>query len=278
VPSEILERFPEINTSNYGHDDACALNAWGVELVLAAAANTLTGPCSVAGMTAWRTCASGSLKSFVLRRRTLSHDRPCLPHLDHVRRRSPRARDAGRCGPPAQAGGLGGCACAAGMGWHLRPQRDTPRGGCGKEEDDITDTTNEVVERLAVSTAKFAGLVREEIFERADNAFFQQTYFAQYCSQLARDGEKAAATLRALLAERDAARQDADMSRGALEHAMQEIQALKAERDRLRKAIQAFLDAPAPAGQYQVQGGALVVSLASVAAIEAALKGADDAE
>lgn len=36
VPTEIVDRFPEINTSNYDHDDACALNAWGVELVLAA--------------------------------------------------------------------------------------------------------------------------------------------------------------------------------------------------------------------------------------------------
>ena len=36
VPVEIVDRFPEINTSNYDHDDACALNAWGVELVLAA--------------------------------------------------------------------------------------------------------------------------------------------------------------------------------------------------------------------------------------------------
>ena len=36
VPAEIVDRFPEINPSNYDHDDACALNAWGVELVLAA--------------------------------------------------------------------------------------------------------------------------------------------------------------------------------------------------------------------------------------------------
>ena len=37
VPVEILDRFPEINPSNYDHDGACALNAWGVELVLSAA-------------------------------------------------------------------------------------------------------------------------------------------------------------------------------------------------------------------------------------------------
>ena len=37
VPAEIVNRFPEINPSNYDHDDACALNAWGVELVLAVA-------------------------------------------------------------------------------------------------------------------------------------------------------------------------------------------------------------------------------------------------
>ena len=37
VPTEILDAFPEINPSNYDHDDACRLNAWGVELVLSAA-------------------------------------------------------------------------------------------------------------------------------------------------------------------------------------------------------------------------------------------------
>ena len=36
VPAEIVNRFPEINPSNYDHGDACALNDWGVELVLAA--------------------------------------------------------------------------------------------------------------------------------------------------------------------------------------------------------------------------------------------------
>jgi len=36
VPTEILDRFPEINTCNYDHDDACFLNNWGVEVVLAA--------------------------------------------------------------------------------------------------------------------------------------------------------------------------------------------------------------------------------------------------
>ncbi len=40
VPVEILDRFPEINPSNYDHDGACALNAWGVELVLSAAPTT----------------------------------------------------------------------------------------------------------------------------------------------------------------------------------------------------------------------------------------------
>lgn len=38
VPEELLERFKELNPSNYGHDDVCELNAWAVELVLAAAA------------------------------------------------------------------------------------------------------------------------------------------------------------------------------------------------------------------------------------------------
>lgn len=37
VPAEIIDRFPEINPSNYSHDDVCNLNAWGVELVLTAA-------------------------------------------------------------------------------------------------------------------------------------------------------------------------------------------------------------------------------------------------
>ena len=37
VPAEILDRFQELNPSNYDHDDVCALNAWAVELVLAAA-------------------------------------------------------------------------------------------------------------------------------------------------------------------------------------------------------------------------------------------------
>lgn len=44
VPVEIVDRFPEINPSNYDHDDACALNSWGVELVLAAAPTPPTAP------------------------------------------------------------------------------------------------------------------------------------------------------------------------------------------------------------------------------------------
>jgi hypothetical protein len=31
----IIDQFPEINPSNYDHDDVCRLNAWGIELVLA---------------------------------------------------------------------------------------------------------------------------------------------------------------------------------------------------------------------------------------------------
>lgn len=38
VPVELLDRFPEINASNYGHEDACALNDWGCEVVLASVA------------------------------------------------------------------------------------------------------------------------------------------------------------------------------------------------------------------------------------------------
>lgn len=37
VAVEILDRFPEINPSNYNDEDVCALNNWGVEVVLAAA-------------------------------------------------------------------------------------------------------------------------------------------------------------------------------------------------------------------------------------------------
>lgn len=37
VPVELIDAFPEINPSNYGHDDACELNAWACELVTAAA-------------------------------------------------------------------------------------------------------------------------------------------------------------------------------------------------------------------------------------------------
>ena len=37
VPRELLDKFPELNTSNYGPDDVDELNAWGIELVLAAA-------------------------------------------------------------------------------------------------------------------------------------------------------------------------------------------------------------------------------------------------
>lgn len=36
VPREIIERFPEMNQFNYTHEDACAVNDWGIELVLAA--------------------------------------------------------------------------------------------------------------------------------------------------------------------------------------------------------------------------------------------------
>ena len=37
VPVEIIDRFQELNPSNYDHDDVCDLNAWAVELVLSAA-------------------------------------------------------------------------------------------------------------------------------------------------------------------------------------------------------------------------------------------------
>jgi hypothetical protein len=36
VPSDLLDEFPEINVSNYDHDNVCKLNAWGVEVVLSA--------------------------------------------------------------------------------------------------------------------------------------------------------------------------------------------------------------------------------------------------
>jgi len=37
VPVDLLDRFPELNEFNYNHDDVCELNAWGIDLVLAAA-------------------------------------------------------------------------------------------------------------------------------------------------------------------------------------------------------------------------------------------------
>lgn len=33
VPREIIDQFPEININNYDHDDSCALNAWGCDVV-----------------------------------------------------------------------------------------------------------------------------------------------------------------------------------------------------------------------------------------------------
>lgn len=39
----IIDQFPEINPSNYDHDDVCHLNAWGVELVLSDAAKAKEG-------------------------------------------------------------------------------------------------------------------------------------------------------------------------------------------------------------------------------------------
>lgn len=36
VPREIIDQFPEINVNNYDHDNACALNAWGCEVVTTA--------------------------------------------------------------------------------------------------------------------------------------------------------------------------------------------------------------------------------------------------
>ena len=35
ISTEILDRFPEINLSNYGPDEVDALNAWGIEVVTA---------------------------------------------------------------------------------------------------------------------------------------------------------------------------------------------------------------------------------------------------
>lgn len=43
VAVEILDRFPEINPSNYNDEDVCALNNWGVEVVLAAAPEAADG-------------------------------------------------------------------------------------------------------------------------------------------------------------------------------------------------------------------------------------------
>lgn len=37
VPVELIDAFPEINPSNYDHDQACRLNAWGCQVVTTAA-------------------------------------------------------------------------------------------------------------------------------------------------------------------------------------------------------------------------------------------------
>lgn len=42
VPVELIDAFPEINPSNYDHDDACRLNAWGCELVTATTPDATT--------------------------------------------------------------------------------------------------------------------------------------------------------------------------------------------------------------------------------------------
>lgn len=60
VPVEILDRFPEINPSNYDHDGACALNAWGVELVLSAA------PTPPSTEDRWQPIATAPKNEFVL--------------------------------------------------------------------------------------------------------------------------------------------------------------------------------------------------------------------
>jgi hypothetical protein len=41
IANEILDRFPEINSSNYSHDDVDRLNAWGIELVLSVGKGTV---------------------------------------------------------------------------------------------------------------------------------------------------------------------------------------------------------------------------------------------
>ena len=38
VPRSLIDAFPEINPSNYNHDDACDLNRWGCEVVTTAVA------------------------------------------------------------------------------------------------------------------------------------------------------------------------------------------------------------------------------------------------
>ena len=44
VPNSLIDKFPEINPSNYGHDDACALNRWGCEVVTAAIEHQSAAP------------------------------------------------------------------------------------------------------------------------------------------------------------------------------------------------------------------------------------------
>jgi hypothetical protein len=37
ISTELIDKFPEINMSNYGQDEVDALNSWGIEVVTAAA-------------------------------------------------------------------------------------------------------------------------------------------------------------------------------------------------------------------------------------------------
>jgi len=52
VPREIIDQFPEININNYDHDDTCALNAWGCDVVTNAKLTALDLPQSKDARTA----------------------------------------------------------------------------------------------------------------------------------------------------------------------------------------------------------------------------------
>jgi hypothetical protein len=65
VPREIIDQFPEININNYDHDDACAVNAWGCEVVTNA--NPAFGPSDTSTASTAQTPATSNVEETVSR-------------------------------------------------------------------------------------------------------------------------------------------------------------------------------------------------------------------